>query len=246
MQATTLNPTIKSYEVLLVQADQAQSDLTKANLYQAGFNVTAIADGLQALNLIRSSHNRETPVKFDLIILGRILPKLGGLDLCRLLRQEGNLIPILLVSETTDEHDRVVGLEIGADDYLAQSVSDRILIARCRALLRRYHAVWQPPIVSNTLKFKKLTLYVEECRVTLSNQEIQLSPKEFALLREFMQSRGRVLSRANLLERVWGDDYIGDEKTVEVYIRWLRQKLEPDPSCPQYITTLRRFGYRMG
>lgn len=243
---TTLDSAIKSYQVLIVQADQAQSDRITANLAQAGFKVTAIADGLQALNLIRSSQNQQPQVKFDLIILDRTLPRLNGLDLCRLLRQEGNLIPILLMSETTDEHDRVVGLEIGADDYFSHSVSDRILTARCHALLRRCRAAWRPSSAFKTLKFKELTLYVEECRVTLSDQEIQLSPKEFALLREFMQSRGRVLSRTNLLERVWGDDYVGDEKTVDVHIRWLRQKLEPDPSRPQYITTLRGFGYRLG
>jgi two-component system phosphate regulon response regulator PhoB len=245
MKASEVDPILKSYRILVVEDDKKQCEWIATHLGQEGFDVTAIADGLNALKIIRSTQNRDPGTAFDLIILDRILPGLGGLDVCRLLRQEGNLTPILMTSEHADEHDRVIGLEIGADDYLAKPFSQRILIARCRALLRRSRS-WQLAVASKVLKFKDLTLYVEECRATLGDRELQLSPKEFMLLREFMESRGRVLSRDNLLERVWGDDYISDAKTVDVHIRWLRQKLEADPSEPECIQTLREFGYRLG
>jgi two-component system, OmpR family, phosphate regulon response regulator PhoB len=246
MQASyELDPILKSCRILLVEDDGGQRDAIATYLQQEAFDVVAIANGLNALKAIRSTQNRDPSAAFDLIILDCILPGLNGLDVCRLLRQEGNLTPILMTSEHADEHDRVVGLEIGADDYLTKPCSKRILLARCRALLRRSR-LWQMPSASKVLTFKELTLYLEECRATLGDQELQLSPKEFLLLREFMESRGRVLSRDNLLERVWGDDYIGDAKTVDVHIRWLRQKLEADPSEPEYIKTLRGFGYRLG
>jgi two-component system, OmpR family, phosphate regulon response regulator PhoB len=246
MQASyKVDPILKSCRILLVEDDKGQCDAIATYLRQEAFDVVAIADGLTALKVIRSTQNRDPSTAFNLIILDRILPGLGGLDVCRLLRQEGNLTPILMTSEHADEHDRVIGLEIGADDYLAKPFSERIFLARCRALLRRSR-LWQLAVVPKVLKFKDLTLYVEECRATLGSQDLQLSPKEFMLLREFMESRGRVLSRDNLLERVWGDDYVGDAKTVDVHIRWLRQKLEADPSDPEYIKTLRGFGYRLG
>lgn len=246
MQGATVDSIFKSYRILVVEANPAQRDRIKAALQQEGYDVVAIADGQQAVKILQSHQNLEQRISFDLMILDRTLPDVSGLDICRALRQVGNPIPILMTSENAGEHEKVVGLEVGADDYLAKPMSDRILIARCRALLRRSQGLRQPSIVPTVLKFKDLALYVEECRATLRNQELQLSPKEFALLRELMQSRGRVLSRENLLERVWGDDYFGNSKTLEVHIRWLRQKLEVDPSSPEYIVTLRGSGYRLG
>jgi two-component system phosphate regulon response regulator PhoB len=143
--------------------------------------------------------------------------------------------------------DRVVGLEVGADDYLTKPFGTRELIARCRALLRRSHQTpHQPPEQSQILRFQDIELYPHECRVILSGQEINLSPKEFRMLELFMGSPRRVWSRKHLLERVWGPDFIGDSKTVDVHIRWLREKLEEDPSNPQYLQTVRGFGYRFG
>jgi two-component system phosphate regulon response regulator PhoB len=154
-------------------------------------------------------------------------------------------IPILILSARGSELDRVVGLEVGADDYLPKPFGMRELIARCRALLRRYQ--WSPSTVGNSiLACKDIVLYQEELRVVVAGQEVALSPKEFRLLELFMRAPNRVWSREDLIQAVWGDDFMGDRKTVDVHIRWLREKIEPDPSHPQYIITLRGFGYRFG
>ncbi|MBD1844331.1 response regulator transcription factor [Cyanobacteria bacterium FACHB-63] len=246
MQTAKGNVLLPIARILLVEDDTHYRHLLETSLRQEGFDVIACLDGLEALNCARSMPAQACGTAFDLMILDRTLPRLNGLDVCRLLRQEGNSIPIVMMSEQADEHDKVIGLELGADEYLSKPFSNRILIARCRALLRHCREIGQPKSPAKVLKFKDLALYLEECRATLSEQELKLSPKEFALLREFLQSRGRILSRDNLLERIWGDDYYGDAKTVEVHIHWLRQKLERDPSKPEYITTLRGFGYRLG
>ena len=142
------------------------------------------------------------------------------------------------------ETDRVLGLEVGADDYLTKPFSMRELVARCRALLRRQRLSYlpQPPV----LQFGDITLYPQECRVIVRGEELNLSPKEYRLLELFMSYPRRVWSRDQLLDQVWGQDFIGDSKTVDVHIRWLREKIERDPSQPEYIITVRGFGYRFG
>jgi two-component system, OmpR family, phosphate regulon response regulator PhoB len=182
---------------------------------------------------------------FDLIILDLMLPYISGLDLCRLIRREGNNVPILILSAKGSETDRVVGLEVGADDYLTKPFGMRELVARCRALLRRSRRVHLAPSES-VLRYQDISLYIEECRVTVRSQEINLSPKEFRILELFMNHPRRVWSREQLLERIWGPDFMGDSKTVDVHIRWLREKLEDDPSHPRYLQTVRGFGYRFG
>jgi two-component system phosphate regulon response regulator PhoB len=139
----------------------------------------------------------------------------------------------------------VVGLEVGADDYLGKPFGMRELVARCRALLRR-RSRSGTETGKEALRFDGITLYPDECRVTRDGREINLSPKEYRLLEVFLQSPRRVWSRDKLLERVWGIDFMGDSKTVDVHIRWLREKLETNPSAPEYITTVRGFGYRFG
>jgi two-component system, OmpR family, phosphate regulon response regulator PhoB len=157
---------------------------------------------------------------------------------------QGNHVPILIVSAKTTETDRVLGLEIGADDYISKPFSMRELVARCRALLRRnrLNASIEPSIV----QFQDIILYPDEYRVIVRGVTVNLSPREFRLLELFMQNPRRVWGREQLLDNVWGIDFIGDRKTVDVHIRWLREKLELDPSQPQYITTVRGFGYRFG
>jgi two-component system phosphate regulon response regulator PhoB len=173
-----------------------------------------------------------------------MLPGLGGLEIMRQLRRSGDRTPILVVSARDSEADRVLGLEIGADDYLIKPFGMRELVARCRALLRR--AELPVEAEAPVLQHANLVLYPQECRVTRDGLEVNLSPKEYRLLELFMQHPRRVWSRDKLLEQVWGVDYFGDTKTVDVHIRWLREKLEQNPSAPQHLITVRGFGYRFG
>lgn len=229
--------------ILVVEDEDIIREMVVLALKEQGYEVVTAIDGQTALNLLQES---ESPAhsSFDLIVLDLMLPQVNGLDLCRLLRYQGNTIPILILSAKVSETDRVLGLEVGADDYLTKPFSMRELVARCRALLRRqsFSTIPKPSV----LQFKDVTLFPEECRVLVNQKEISLSPKEFRLLELFMSYPRRVWSREQLIDRVWGLDFLGDTKTVDVHIRWLREKLEEDPSKPQYIVTVRGFGYRFG
>jgi len=176
-------------------------------------------------------------------VLDLMLPGLGGLDVCRALRAARDQTPILVVSARDSETDRVLGLELGADDYLVKPFGMRELVARCRALLRRSSVHQDSAAV---LEHANLRLYPQECRVTRDGEAVNLSPKEYRLLELFMRHPRRVWSRDKLLEQIWGYDYIGDSKTVDVHIRWLREKLEANPSQPEHLLTVRGFGYRFG
>ncbi len=230
--------------VLVVEDEESIRELLVLGLEEEGYEVIAVADGQTALTKcqVKFPHSQDFP--FDLIILDLMLPQVNGLDLCRFLRYQGNHVPILMVSAKTTETDRVLGLEVGADDYISKPFSMRELVARCRALLRRHRFNVAPE--TPVLQFQDVTLYPEECRVLVKGAGVVLSPKEFRLLELFMQHPRRVWAREQLLDRVWGSDFIGDRKTVDVHIRWLREKLETDPSQPQYIITVRGFGYRFG
>ncbi len=238
---------IKLGRVLLVEDEELIRETVSLALAEEGYEVLTAEDGREALDLICKTEEADKgsfPC-LDLIILDLMLPYVNGLDLCRLIRHQGNSVPILMLSAKGSETDRVVGLEVGADDYLTKPFGMRELVARCRALLRRHrHA--QPPMAEHTLKFQDITLFPQECRVTVRGSEINLSPKEFRILELFMSHPRRVWSREQLIERVWGPDFMGDSKTVDVHIRWLREKLETDPSHPEYLTTVRGFGYRFG
>ncbi|MGK7926895.1 MAG: winged helix-turn-helix domain-containing protein [Spirulina sp.] len=229
--------------ILVVEDEDLIREMVVLALKEQGYEVMTAIDGRTALNLLQEA---ESPANssFDLIVLDLMLPQVNGLDLCRLLRYQGNTIPILILSAKASETDRVLGLEVGADDYLTKPFSMRELVARCRALLRRqsFSTTTKPSV----LQFKDVTLFPEECRVMVNKKEISLSPKEFRLLELFMSYPRRVWSREQLIDRVWGLDFLGDTKTVDVHIRWLREKLEEDPSKPQYIVTVRGFGYRFG
>lgn len=234
--------------VLVVEDEEVIRETIALALSEEGYDVQTAADGSSALELINRlirEGKRSGVGGPDLIILDLMLPSINGLDICRLLRHEGNQIPILILSAKGSETDRVVGLEVGADDYLAKPFGMRELIARCRALLRRSSHL-QTSRKPDSLSFQNIVLYPQECRVTVAGQEVNLSPKEFRLLDLFMNHPRRVWSREQLIDRVWGPDFMGDSKTVDVHIRWLREKLENDPSRPEYIVTVRGFGYRFG
>lgn len=222
--------------LLVVEDDDTIRETVAEALEMEGFGVTAATNGRSAWDLL----SRDT---YDLVVLDLMLPGINGLDLCRQLRQTSSPPLILVVSARDTETDRVLGLEVGADDYLIKPFGMRELVARCRALLRRQRT---PAATVSTLECLDITLYPGECRVTRAGVEIRLSPKEYRLLELFMQHPRRVWSREQLIEQVWGVDYIGDSKTVDVHIRWLREKIEDDPSSPSKLVTVRGFGYRFG
>jgi two-component system phosphate regulon response regulator PhoB len=251
--------------VLIVEDEDLIGETIALALADEGFETVTAEDGRTALELLQQTEVNDSrnmhrfsrgelssavltqpnQRSFDLVILDLMLPYINGLDLCRLIRREGNSVPILMLSAKGSETDRVVGLEVGADDYLTKPFGMRELVARCRALLRRHHHFQLQP-EQPSLKFQDITLYPQECRVMVRGGEVNFSPKEFKLLELFMSYPRRVWSREQLLERIWGPDFIGDSKTVDVHIRWLREKLEVDPSNPEYLMTVRGFGYRFG
>ena len=235
----------KKNRILVVEDEELIREMLVLALEEEGYEVETAIDGRLAIEQLQNvdTNINELPA-FDLVILDLMLPQINGLDICRLVRHQGNPIPILMLSAKGSETDRVLGLEVGADDYLTKPFSMRELVARCRALLRRQRlsTTAEPPV----LNYKEITLYPQECRVLVRGQEVNLSPKEFRLLELFMSYTRRVWSREQLLDQVWGPDFVGDSKTVDVHIRWLREKLEQDPSRPEYIVTVRGFGYRFG
>ena len=241
------NLRVKLGRVLIVEDEELIRETISLALAEEGFEILLAEDGLTALEMfvgpVGNPHSQNRDI--DLVILDLMLPGMNGLDLCRLLRHQGIDVHILILSAKGTEIDRVVGLEVGADDYLTKPFGMRELIARCRALLRR-HRVSAQEDVNPVLRFKEITLHPKECRVFLQGKELSFSPKEFRILELFMSQPRRVWSRDQIIDQVWGHDFMGDNKTVDVHIRWIREKLENDPSNPEYLKTVRGFGYRLG
>jgi DNA-binding response OmpR family regulator len=219
-------------KVMLVEDDITLRETLALNLRAEGYQVVEAEDGEQGLELGRQT----SP---DLVILDVMLPKLDGLTLCRILRRESRA-PIILLTARGTETDKIIGLESGADDYVVKPFSLGELLARVRAGLRRGGS----PEPATELQSGDLRLDLLARKVYLGHAELELAPREFELLATLMRNRGAVLTRDLLLATVWGDDYLGDSRTVDVHIRWLRQKIEPDPSQPERIVTLRGVGYR--
>ena len=233
---------LQDSKILLVEDDKSIRLTVGETLNSEGFKVSSFKDGLSALDFINDSKN-----DVDLIILDLMLPGLNGLEICRKIRNEENYTPILILSAKDNESDRVLGLEVGADDYLTKPFGLNELIARSRALIRRSKRNKKYIEKSkNVIEFNHIKMYVEECKVTSFEREITLSPKEFKLLELFMKNPKRVWSRDLILEEIWEIDFIGDTKTVDVHVRWLREKLEEDPSAPKFLKTVRGFGYKFG
>jgi two-component system phosphate regulon response regulator PhoB len=233
-----------THRILLVEDDELIRDMIAFNLQEEGYEVIQAQNGREALHFFEEDNSGNFAEKIDLIILDLMLPEINGLDICRLLRYKGNTIPILILSARAAETDRVLGLEIGADDYVTKPFSMKELVARCRALFRRNS--FNSSNSSAIRQFKDITLFPQECRVLVRGEEINLSPKEFRILELFMTYPKRVWDREQLIDNIWGADFFGDTKTVDVHIRWLREKIEKDPSSPEYIITVRGFGYRFG
>ncbi|HTX90756.1 MAG TPA: response regulator transcription factor [Anaerolineales bacterium] len=231
--------------ILVVEDEPSLQETLVYNLEKQGYKVEAAGDGRAALESAR----RLVP---DLIVLDIMLPELDGFEVCKILRKEMT-VPILMLTARDDEIDRVVGLEVGADDYLTKPFSMRELLARVKAQLRRTGMLREEMArikapEANTpqevLAFDNLELNLTRREVTLGGQVLALKPQEYDLLLFFAQHKGQMLSREFILERVWGWDYIGDSRTVDVHVRWLRQKIEKDAASPARIVTVRGGGYR--
>ncbi len=224
------------HRVLLVEDEAAIADSVAYSLRNEGFEVETAADGLAGLSAFRAF----SP---DIIILDLMLPKLNGLDFCRTIRKESS-VPIIMLTAKTEEVDRVVGLELGADDYVPKPFSVRELIARVRAVLRRTEAV-QEDEQQTRLEVGAIVMDLVRRRVTVSDEIVHLPLKQFELLKVLMLNAGRVVSREDLFKMVWDSDAIYDTGTLDVHIRWLRERIESDPGHPQYIRTVRGVGYRI-
>jgi len=229
------------YRVLVVDDEPSIVELVRFTLEREGFTTEVATSGQQALAMVR----RQAP---DLVLLDLMLPGTDGLEVCRQLRQMGN-VPIIMLTARASEVDKVVGLELGADDYITKPFSPRELVARVRAVLRRAASpaggsAAGPP-ESQELQVGDIRMDLARHQVWVGSRQVELTPKEFELLRTFMAHRGIVLTRELLLDRVWGYDFAGDTRTVDVHVVRLRQKLEDDPARPRYIETVRGVGYRM-
>jgi two-component system OmpR family response regulator len=225
-------------KILVVEDDLNLLATLKYNLVKEGYDIITAVDGAGALETAR----REKP---ELIVLDVMLPKLSGFEVCRILRKETS-VPILMLTAKVEEVDKIVGLEIGADDYMTKPFSMRELLARIRAMLRRAEMVKLEPISeTEPLKIGDLEIDSARHRASLRGTELEFSPKEFDLLAFLAQNRELVFSREQLLEKVWGYDYAGDTRTVDVHIRWLRQKIESDPAKPKRLITVRGTGYKL-
>src|SRR3712207_5701051 len=220
--------------ILLVEDEAVFADTLRYNLEREGYSVLMASDGVKALELARQKQP-------DLLILDVMLPRLDGFSVCRILRGESDM-PIIMLTARQDEIDRIAGLELGADDYVVKPFSLGELLARVRAILRRGQR--EGSLQRETLQAGALKVDTGSRRAWHGTNEITLSAKEFDLLVCLMHNRGMALSRDLLLERVWGYDFIGDSRTVDVHIRWLREKIEPDPAQPSFIRTVRGTGYR--
>lgn len=242
-----MSDTLAKMKVLVVEDEPTIAETLEYSLAKQGYAVTLAMDGMAGLESAR----RDPP---DLVILDVMLPGLDGFEVCRILRQETS-VPILMLTARTDEVDKIVGLEVGADDYLTKPFSMRELMARVKALLRRVRLVREEiahesattpraDIAVEMMDFGDLVIDLSRREVRREGAPVHLKPKEFELLTFLARNRGMVLSRELALERVWGWEYDGGSRTVDVHVRWLREKLERDPSQPTRIVTVRGSGYR--
>jgi two-component system OmpR family response regulator len=223
-----------SSKIIIVEDDPNILEALKYNLGKEGYDTITAIDGVQALELARTN-------KPDLIVLDIMLPKMSGFEVCRILRKE-MAIPIIMLTARDDEIDKVTGLDLGADDYMTKPFSMRELMARIRAMLRRVEI--QTVIPETPLSFGDLEVDTLHHMITRAGNTLNLSPKEFDLLVFLTSNKGLVFTRDQLLEKVWGYYYSGDTRTVDVHIRWLREKIEANSEEPKHLITVRGVGYK--
>ena len=219
--------------VLVVEDEESYSDALAYMLRKEGYEVSVAGNGHDAL----AEFDRAGA---DIVLLDLMLPGIPGTEVCRQLRQVST-VPVIVVSAKDAEVDKVVGLELGADDYITKPYSPRELVARIRAVLRRGQEVDLAPA---TLESGRVRMDVERHVVTVEGNEVRLPLKEFELLEMFLRNTGRVLTRGQLIDRIWGADYVGDTKTLDVHVKRLRAKVEPDPANPKFLVTVRGLGYK--
>lgn len=220
-------------KILVVDDEKNIVELVRYNLEKEGYEVVCAYDGIQAVDLARQD-------KPDLMILDIMLPGQGGLEVCRILRKESR-IPIIMATAKGEEIDKILGLELGADDYVTKPFSPRELVARVKAVLRRTSAKAEE---KDELIFDELSINLIKHEVRVSGKEVDLKPKEFDLLKLLSTNPGKVFTREFLLEQLWGYDYLGDTRTVDVHMRRLRQKIEKDASSPEFLKTVHGIGYK--
>jgi len=220
--------------VLVVEDEESISDPLSYMLRREGFEVSVAPTGPDALN----NFDRAGA---DIVLLDLMLPGLSGTEVCRTLRSKSN-VPIIILTARDSEVDKVVGLELGADDYVTKPFSHRELVARIRAVMRRGGEGEE--LLTATLEAGPVRMDVERHTVVVDGEHISLPLKEFDLLELLLRNAGRVLTRGQLIDRVWGADYVGDTKTLDVHIKRLRSKIEPDPANPKYLLTVRGLGYK--
>ena len=227
----------RAYKILIVDDERDIVDFISDYLTDEGYSVVKAYDGAEALEKLHLEHP-------DLILLDIMMPRWDGFEVCKQIRTESS-VPILMVTAKGSDVDKIVGLEIGADDYISKPFNPRELIARVKAILRRaYRQDYQPQSQTTTQEYKDLVVDVVRRKVTIRNKELNLTMKEFDLLLFLMQNPGRVYSRDNLLDYVWGQDYFVGSRTVDVHIRRLREQIEADASQPEYIKTVWGVGYK--
>jgi two-component system response regulator RegX3 len=222
--------------VLVVEDEESFSDALSYMLRKEGFEVSVAATGTEAM----TEFDRTGA---DIVLLDLMLPEMSGTEVCRQLRAKSH-VPIIMVTARDSEIDKVVGLEIGADDYVTKPYSPRELVARIRAVLRRQLGGDTGELTPPTLAAGPVRMDVDRHVVTVGGEAVQLPLKEFELLELLLRNAGRVLTRGQLIDRVWGADYVGDTKTLDVHVKRLRSKIEPEPSAPRFIVTVRGLGYK--
>jgi len=220
--------------VLVVEDEESYSDALAYMLRKEGFDVSLAATGPEAITEFEQAGA-------DIVLLDLMLPGMSGTEVCRRIRQTSN-VPVIMVSAKDSEVDKVVGLELGADDYVTKPYAPRELVARIRAVLRRGHEV---DVAPPTLEVGPVRMDVDRHLVSVNGADTRLPLKEFELLEMFLRNPGRVLTRGQLIDRVWGSDYVGDTKTLDVHVKRLRTKIEAHPGTPTYLVTVRGLGYKL-